>query len=142
MKTLPPYCIRKPMTDDPLPEFVVRLDSTLPKTHRVPVHPETREVWKERAQRLCWLETVLLYESEQDPAWQVERDALLAETEFRAEPLFMEQHLLLGSSFAGAVVPRTFSCHPETWEDTWAAMAEEKRARWQVVKEQEWRIEL
>lgn len=139
MRVPPPYCIRQPMEASTLPKLpVMRLDSSLPKTHRVPVHPETGEVWKERAQRLCWLETVLLYESEQDPAWQVERDALLAETEFREEPLFMEQHLLLGSSLAGAVVPRTFSCHPETW----AGYLLEAQAKFQLVSEEEWRITL
>jgi hypothetical protein len=143
---IPPYAILNPPSDLPKlePEFVVWLDATLPKTHRVPVHPETGKVWTERAQRLCWLDICLSYENENEPGneWEVERNALMASTEFREQPLFMETHLLMGPAFAGVVVTRTFSCHPETWKEVWETMTEAARSRVQVRTEQEWRIDL
>jgi hypothetical protein len=124
------------MTDTPLSELVMQLDSSLPKTHSVPIHPDTKELWKERGARLYWLEMMLRYEEEPDPAWRVELKTLLEETEFREEPLFMEQHVLLGAAFAGAKIPRTFRCHPETWE----ALPEEQKTKYELVPETNWKI--
>jgi len=115
------------------------LDSSLPKMRRVPVHPETGQVWTERAERLCYLATCLLYEADQDPAWEEEYNSLTDGVEFREEPLFMEKHWMLGSAVKVTnPLPRVFSCHPETWEKLPAEM----HAKFTLKPEREWRIAL
>ena len=100
------------------------MDAALPRTHRVPVHPETGKVWSERAQQLCFLATCLRYEADQDPQWEIDYAAMTAGVEFREEPLFMECHFMLGSAVqVKGPLPKVFSCHPETW----AGMTEEQR---------------
>jgi hypothetical protein len=100
------------------------MDSTLPRTHQVPVHPETGKVWSERAQQLCFLATCLRYEADQDPQWEIDYAALTAGVEFREEPLVMECHFMFGSAVkVKGPPPKVFKCHP----DTWAGMTEEHR---------------
>lgn len=100
------------------------MDATLPRSHRVPVHPETGKVWAERAQQLCFLATCLRYEADQDPQWETDYAALTAGMEFREEPLVMACHFMMGQAVqVKGPLPRVFSCHP----DTWAALTEEQR---------------
>lgn len=116
------------------------LDSTLPLTHEVPVHPVTGEVWWERFEQLIELATLYRYSGSDEDAdragWKEEYDALREGVEFRSEPYVQESTLLLGAKAALPGVdrpPKIFNCHPDTWD----ALADDVKERFEVFDNDE-----
>lgn len=110
------------------------VSSNTPKTRRVPIHPETGEIWTELQQELFELHCQSL--DEQSPAAAARYRELHVGVEMRDHPYVCEFHLCLG---AGAVTDPAriaehesrhhYGCHL----DTWAAMTDEARARFEFI---------
>lgn len=100
------------------------LDSKLPKTHLVPINPDTGDMWAERFERLQELATQYRYsgsyEEEARKEWKAEYDALKVGVEFREVPYFVEHKLMLGAAMIG--LGETTIPHFD--EDKWKYRAE------------------
>jgi hypothetical protein len=101
---------------------IMNLDPSLPKTRKVPVNPETGNVWSERQDELGdlywrWQEAEE-DEAEHEARWQALRD----QTQWTDEVVIFEYTITMGAGAALQMppgktpkIPKMLGCHPEIW---------------------------
>lgn len=121
---------------------LMRLNPECPKTHQVPINPDTGKVWNSR---LVEIREIIFDEREaareglreEQLALREKLEHLISSCEWRTQPLIQGVKLMMGATTAALriIAGATFGptewnqCHPETW----AALPEEIKAKFELI---------